>query len=220
MSKYDTIAGLVDKIRSARYGEMVRYLETLIDYGDWLDFTTPVGFRFRFRSCEFDYFLIAMEVDPTIVRHAYACALDVDDLAVKQFRLADITGSGRLPGDERRPWKDVVAELVADPGGTAQRIKFKFQNGQKDRDRYVYQRTAQMARDPKRRKAAERGQRVRRDSPKLKRWEVRWSDDKTAAEAITTKLLTDEVLARDVYKRLHAKTMRDTRLEDKRRSGA
>ena len=40
------------------------------------------------------------------------------------------------------------------------------------------------------------------------------------AEAITTKLLTDEVLARDVYKRLHAKTMRDTRLEDKRRSGA
>ena len=54
----------------------------------------------------------------------------------------------------------------------------------------------------------------------MKRWEVRWSDDKTAAEAITTKLLTDEVLARDVYKRLHAKTMRDTRLEDKRRSGA
>ena len=70
MSHYNNIAGLVSKIRNARYGEMVNYIETLIDSGDWRNFTTPVGARFRFRECEFDYFLLAMEVDPTLVRHA------------------------------------------------------------------------------------------------------------------------------------------------------
>jgi hypothetical protein len=43
MSHYNNIAGLVSKIRNARYGEMVNYLETLIDSGDWRNFTTPVG---------------------------------------------------------------------------------------------------------------------------------------------------------------------------------
>ena len=70
MSHYNNIAGLVSKIRNARYGEMVNYIETLIDSGDWRDFTTPAGTRFRFRECEFDYFLLTMEVDPTLVRHA------------------------------------------------------------------------------------------------------------------------------------------------------
>jgi hypothetical protein len=70
ISHYNNIADLVSKIRNARYGEMVNYIETLIDSGDWRNFTTPVGARFRFRECEFDYFLLAMEVDPTLVRHA------------------------------------------------------------------------------------------------------------------------------------------------------
>jgi len=33
MSHYNNIAGLVSKIRNARYGEMVNYIETLIDSG-------------------------------------------------------------------------------------------------------------------------------------------------------------------------------------------
>jgi hypothetical protein len=65
MASYEKVADLVSRVRNARYGEMVKYLETLIDSGDWRDFTTPAGTRFQFRECEFDYFLLAMEVDPT-----------------------------------------------------------------------------------------------------------------------------------------------------------
>jgi len=39
MSHYNNIAGLVSKILNARHGEMVNYIETLIDSGDWRDFT-------------------------------------------------------------------------------------------------------------------------------------------------------------------------------------
>ena len=122
MASYQKVAGLVSKVRNARYGEMVKYLETLIDSGDWRDFTTPGGTRFQFRECEFDYFLLAMEVDPTIVRHAYLHAIDVDQLAAKQFRLADITGRGRKPDEgARRPWKQVADEFDGEPSGTAAR---------------------------------------------------------------------------------------------------
>ena len=62
MASYEKVANLVSKVRNARYGEMVNYLETLIDSGDWRDFSTPAGTRFQFRECEFDYFLLAMEV--------------------------------------------------------------------------------------------------------------------------------------------------------------
>ena len=55
MATYQKVAGLVSKVRNARYGEMVKYLETLIDSGDWRDFSTPAGTRFQFRECEFDY---------------------------------------------------------------------------------------------------------------------------------------------------------------------
>ena len=55
MATYQKLAGLVSKVRNARYGEMVKYLETLIDSGDWRDFSTPAGTRFQFRECEFDY---------------------------------------------------------------------------------------------------------------------------------------------------------------------
>ena len=68
MATYQKLAGLVSKVRNARYGEMVKYLETLIDSGDWRDFNTPAGTRFQFRECEFDYFLLAMEVDPLVAQ--------------------------------------------------------------------------------------------------------------------------------------------------------
>ena len=43
MSHYNNIAGLVSKIRNARYGEMVNYIETLIDSGDWRNFPPRSG---------------------------------------------------------------------------------------------------------------------------------------------------------------------------------
>ena len=97
---------------------MVNYIETLIDSGNRRDFTTPAGTRFRLRECEFDYFLLTMEVDPTLVRHAYLYATDVDGLAAKQSRLADITGRGKKADERwRRHWRQVADDLGADPSG-------------------------------------------------------------------------------------------------------
>ena len=121
MATYQKLAGLVSKVRNARYGEMVKYLETLIDSGDWRDFSTPAGTRFQFRECEFDYSCWRWRWDPTIVRHAYLHAIDVDQLAAKQFR-SDITGRGRKPDEgARRPWKQVTDEFDGEPSGTAAR---------------------------------------------------------------------------------------------------
>ena len=50
MSHWDNVVGLVSKVRNARYGEMVTYLEALIDSGDWRDFSTPAGTHSSFRS--------------------------------------------------------------------------------------------------------------------------------------------------------------------------
>jgi hypothetical protein len=208
MASYEKIADLVSKVRNARYGEMVKYLETLIDSGDWRDFTTPAGTRFQFWECEFDYFLLAMEVDPTIVRHAYLYADDVDGLVAKQLRLADITGRGRAADGTRRPWKQVADELEGEPSGTAARIRAAQENAG---SWFVTERTGMLARDEARRGKAEQGKPVPRDRPNAKAWRVRWSDDKSTAEAIAEKLLAEPQLADEVYKKLDSWTVRNRR---------
>ena len=200
MSHWDNVVGLVSKVRNTRYGEMVTYLEALIDSADWRDFTTPAGTHFQFQECEFDYFLLAMEVDPTIVRHAYLYAIDVEGLAAKQFRLADITGRGNKPKeDARRAWREVAKECESDPSGAAARIRA----GQKSR--FVNESTGQIAADPKRRRDAEAGKPVKRNDPKEKVFQVKWKTDRPAAEVITEKLLKDPDLAEAVYEKLHSR---------------
>jgi len=198
-SHWDNVVGLVSKVRNARYGEMVTYLETLIDSGDWRDFTTPSGTHFQFQDCEFDYFLLAMEVDPTIVRHAYLYADDVDGLVAKQLRLADITGRGKAADGARRPRKQVADELRGEPSGAAARIRAVQDNAGRW---FVTKRTGMLARDTARRRKAEQGKPVRRDRPNEKVWRVRWSDEKSTAEAITEKLLTQPQLAAEVLQKL------------------
>ncbi|KAA0086694.1 hypothetical protein CIW52_01920 [Mycolicibacterium sp. P9-64] len=205
MASYEKVATLVSKVRNARYGEMVSYLETLIDSGDWRDFSTPAGMRFQFRECEFDYFLLALEVDPAIVRHAYLYADDVDGLLPKQLRLADLTGRGKVKDGARRPWKQMVEELEGEPSGAAARIRAAHDHAG---SWFVTQRTGEVARDPARRRTAEQGKLVRRDRPNAKVWRVRWSDDKSIAEAITEKLLVEPSLAQEVYKQLDSRLFR------------
>lgn len=210
MSRYNSIAGLVSKVRNARYGDMVSYLETLINSGDWRDFTTPAGTHFQFQECEFDYFLLSMEVDPTVVRHAYLYATDVEELAAKQFRLADITGRGKKPREgARRPWRDVATEYESDPSGAAARIRA----GQSENSWFVNERTGQMAADPKRRRDAEAGKPVKRNDPKEKVFQVKWKTDRPTAEVIAEKLLKDPDLAQAVYKKLHSWNIGNIRKE-------
>lgn len=192
-SKYEQISKLVSNIRNARFGQMVGYLETLIDSGIWQDFTTPVGTRFVFRPCEFDYFLAAQEIDPTVVRYAYLKAQDVDDLASKRFRLADITGRGEPPRNgDRRPRDDVAATYDTDPSGAGQRIRAFGP--------VVTKATGRAAADPQLRQALETGQRTTVD--RQLQWKVTWSRERTVAEAIVDKLQRDPKLANQVRKLL------------------
>lgn len=214
MSKYEQISKLISRIRNARFGEMVNHLEQLIDSGEWRDFTTPAGTHFRFRDCEFDYFLAAMEIDPTLVRWAYLKADDVEDLAKKQIRLADITGRGRAihPAERRDDAEEVAREYDVDPSGAGARIReWKRANA------VVTERTAKIAADPARRHAVEAGEKVPRTEPTQQRWDVRWHDERPAAEVIAARLLKDPDLAREVYNILERERVR-TRRENKRRS--
>jgi hypothetical protein len=59
----------------------------------------------------------------------------------------------------------------------------------------------------------------RRPRSQPERWRVNWSTDGSSlAEAIVAKLLADEVLARDVYNKLHSKVINER--QKKRRSVA
>ena len=98
-SRYEQVAQLISQIRNAKFGQMVDYLEELINTGIWQDFTTPEGTHFQFRRCEFDYFLASQEIDPDVVKQAYIRARDVDELDGKRLRLADITGRGTPPAE-------------------------------------------------------------------------------------------------------------------------
>lgn len=192
---YEHVAQLVSRIRNARFGEMVAHTEELIDSGEWRDFTTPVGTHFAFRRFEFDYFLAAQEIDPTIIRTAYTKATGIDDLAVKIDRLADITGRGRAPvNGDRRTWRDVADQYRSDPSGAGTRIEAWAQSD----SAVVTDSMSRVARTPKLRKQFESTGRL----PSLKqRWHVDWRDAaKPAAQAIADKLLTDPDLAHEVWK--------------------
>lgn len=198
---YARVAELISQVRNARFGEMVRWVEELIDTGIWRDFTTPEGTHFEFREGEFDYFLAAMEIDPEVVKRAYIHAKDVGELTEKRLRLADITGRGSKDVNRREPKE--IAEAYGD------RVL-----------RYppvVTENVMRAARNPGRRDAVRLGappERVVRNY-----WTAEWTGDASPVKAIAAKLLDDPELAHEVYKILDAERVRTLR-EHKRRSEA
>lgn len=219
MTTYDAVADFVSKIKNARFGEMVRHVEKILDEGAWRDYTIPAGVRYQFGSHEFDYFLVVQDIDAELVRMAYTRAKDIEQLAAKEMRLADLTGHGQEPPTGgRRPWQEVAKELSGDPFGAGDKISnagkaYLFNaSGQG----FVTQNAAEVASDPERRKLVQKGEAVYRW--RVNRWEVKWSDDRTPPQAIVDKLLTDPDLAHEVWKLLQANQMRITRAEKKRRS--
>lgn len=201
MSDYTEVAAMINLVRNARFGEMVRHLEQLIDRDLWRDYTTPAGTRFQFRRCEFDYFLAAQEIDPTTVRWAYLKADDVDKLPEKQFRLADITGRGKAPTNgDRRPWGEVAEVYGTDPAGAGTRIRGWGQSSTS----VVTPMTARVAADPVQREAIVTGQATTKARPNAKSWRVWWSDERTTAQAIVDKLAEDPELADQAFKIMRA----------------
>ena len=122
---YRQVEKLVSGIRNAKYDDMVRHLEELIDSGLWQDYTTENGTRFMFRSHELDYFLAAMSLDPELIKHAYEAASGrLEGMHAKQIRLADLTGRGEpANAAQRRSRKEVMAAYADEPSGTAGRIR-------------------------------------------------------------------------------------------------
>lgn len=191
---YQQVEKLISSIRNAEFGEMVGYVEELLQSGLWHDYTAPNGSRYQFRSHEFDYFLAVMEVDPTLIRYAYLKAAGIDELHVKLMRLSDVTGRGcKTEPGERRSRTEVAREYAAYPDGAGARIK--------SYGSVVTDRTAQVAANPERRREYETTGKGR-ERPASKCWRVRWSGDIPVADAIAAKLLEDPELANQVYKRL------------------
>lgn len=206
---YERLAALVSKVRNARFGELVGHLEEVIEQDLWRDFTTPAGTRFEFRSHEFDYFLATQELDATFVRHSYLQA-DLPEMARRRFRLADITGRGqKVTEDERRPAEAVASLYDTDPSGAGERIRRWRQDGAV----VVTDRTGRVAADPGRREAVETGRETRIERPTAQVWRVRWSDDRSVAQAIVDKLADDPDLESAVLKIMRARYDRNRRSE-------
>jgi hypothetical protein len=182
---YRQVEKLVSGIRNAKYDDMVRHLEELIESDLWKDYTTDSGIRFRFLSHEFDYFLAAMDLDPELIKHAYDAASGrLEAMHAKQIRLADITGRGEPTSDEqRRSRKEVVAAYADDPSGTAARIR--AYGG------IVTRGISSVARDPERREKFKSGAKVSRYSNGAASWDVHVSPGQRLDEAIALKLLRD-----------------------------
>ena len=195
---YRQVEKLVSGIRNAKYDDMVRQLEELIDSGLWQDYTTEAGTRFQFRSHELDYFLAAMGLDPELIKHAYDAASErLEGMHAKQIRLADITGRGEPTGEnQRRPRKEIMAAYADEPSGTGGRIGAY--------GRVVTAGISKVARDPERREQYKAGLKVSRYSPGACSWHVHAGPGQRLDQAVALKLLRDPELWPGVFKLLRA----------------
>jgi hypothetical protein len=195
---YRRVEKLVSGIRNAKYDDMVRQLEELIDSDLWQDYTTEGGDRFQFRSHEFDYFLAAMGLDPELIKHAYDAASGrLEGMHAKQIRLADITGRGQATTEgQRRSRKEVTAAYVNEPSGTAARIRAY--------GRVVTAGISTVARDPERREQFKAGAKVSRYSRGASSWHVHAGTGQRLDQAIALKLLREPELWPEVLKLLRA----------------
>jgi hypothetical protein len=195
---YRQVEKLVSGIRNARYDDMVRHLEELIDSGLWQDYTTESGTRFQFRSHEFDYFLAAMGLDPELIKHAYDAASGrLEDMHAKQIRLADITGRGEPTAeDQRRSRKEIMVAYGGEPSGTGGRIRAY--------GKVVTAGISNVARDPERREQFKAGAKVSRSSRGAGSWHVHVGPGQRLDQAIALKLLRDAELWPGVFELLRA----------------
>jgi hypothetical protein len=195
---YRQVEKLVSGIRNAKYDDMVRHLEELIDSGLWQDYTAESGTRFQFRSHEFDYFLAAMGLDPELIKHAYDAASGrLGGMHAKQIRLADITGRGKpATEDQRRSRKEIMAAYADEPSGTGARIRTY--------GRVVTAGISKVARDPERREQFKAGVKVSRYPQGVSSWQVHVGPGQSLEHAIVLKLLRDAELWPQVFKLLSA----------------
>lgn len=195
---YRQVEKLVSSIRNAKYDDMVRHLEELIDSGLWQDYTTEAGTRFQFRSHEFDYFLAAMGLDSELIKHAYEAASGrLQGMHAKQIRLADITGRGEpTTEDQRRPRKEMLAAYTDEPSGAGGRIRTY--------GRVVTAGISNVARDPERREQFKTGVKVSRYSRGAGSWHVHVAPGQRLDQAIALKLLRDSELWPGVFEFLRA----------------
>lgn len=177
----------------ARVAELTDAVIDIALSGAWRDYRFATG-RETWRAAEFDYFLIANGVRRDDVNRVLAYNQQAKLLAP----LMDPEAGPR----KRRPLEKAAEEWT--------RLNIN-----------LVKRAEELGWLNNGRPASPLPERARapRWVARAKGWRVNWSDDRSTAQAIVDKLLTDDVLARDVYKRLDAERVR-TRRANKRSSTA
>lgn len=206
------VSAFTSKIQNlSRIGELGDAFDDMAESGAWRDYTFATG-HFRWRASEFDYFLIANRVRRDDVTRV---------LAYNSKRSRDLAPLMDVAADRRnrRPFEQAAKEYQnADALNTdlvTAAAELGWINGEKFSDI----------------KSTAAGTQIPVKSPiptftrenraaKMNRWKVDWSDDRTTAQAIADKLLTNPDLAHEVWKALQANQMRITRANGKRRSVA
>ena len=179
------VSQFVSKIKNlTRIAELADAFVDLAESGAWRDYTFATG-HFRFRPSEFDYFLIATGVQ----RDDAARVLAYNKRSKELVPFMDPHADKR----RRRPLEQAAREYQAadslntDLAAKAVELGWAGKTGQLTAEKSPV------------------GERARCGRAKREQyWRVNWSDERTPAQAIVDKLLTDPELAREVYKKLHA----------------
>lgn len=166
-------------VRNVNADMVSDHIRDILTTDVWRDYELPNGARYQWRSQEFDYFLTASSLDPTLVDHVIRGSGDRALLvAIAQATSDRLHADRRSLAEVQESYPELAARLRRHPMANAG-VR-KLINRPAAQDAYI------------------NGSGLEAASSPCSRWEVRWkgeADDESAAAAIVKKLLTRPTLA-------------------------
>lgn len=165
-------------VRNVNADMVSDHIRDILATGVWRDYVLPNGARYQWQSQEFDYFLTAAGLDPTLVDHVIRGSGDRALLVAIAQATSDRQQADRRSLDEvKETYPELAMRLREHPlANTGVR---KLINRPTAQDAYI------------------NGTGVEAASSPCSRWEVRWKgepDVQSTAIAIVTKLRTNPTL--------------------------
>lgn len=191
-----------------RIAELLDAFVDMAESGAWREYTFATG-HFRWRAAEFDYFLIANDVR----RDDVARVLAYNRRSKELVPLMDKNADRR----KRRPFDQAAKDYRATDSLNTDLMKRAVELGWTNEGEYSNLESTSASVKPISLKSPLSGDVISRRNEREHVWRVRWSDERSPAQAVVDRLLADPEMAREVYKRLEAERVR-TRRSDKRRS--